>query len=67
MFSTMTLRSPVMAISRPMMMQMIHPGIQPQEASMMNAEDTRSLSASGSISLPNWDVSPRVRAKKPSK
>jgi hypothetical protein len=57
-FWAIRLRSPVTAISRPIMTHTIQAGTQPSDVIMIMAEDTSSLSATGSITFPKLDSNP---------
>jgi hypothetical protein len=58
---------PVTASSRPIMIHTIQAGTQPSDVIMIKAEDTSSLSATGSMTFPKLDSKPRRLAKKPSR
>jgi len=61
------LLKPVTAISRPIIMQTIQAGIHPREVSIIKDVETRTLSATGSITFPKLDTNPLCLAKNPSK
>jgi hypothetical protein len=45
------------------MIHTIQAGTQPREASIIKADDARSLSATGSITFPRFDTRPNLLAK----